>query len=142
MVQNSNEAAESTTAGVRHARMITEHVPMHVISKIFQSRHLLRPGAELNSIIIGVMGRARVLFPHVKVFAAAFMSNHVHLLVQGPPTELPFFIGFIKREISRRWGKCSGVDWPGAMWHEYTASALPSPASQVNCLKYVLSQGV
>ncbi len=63
-------------------------------------------------------------------------------MLQGPPTQVPAFIGFIKREISRRWGHRPDVGWHGTMWHEYLATALPTPDSEVHCLKYVLSQGV
>jgi hypothetical protein len=72
----------------------------------------------------------------------AFLSNHAHFMLQGPPNQVPPFIGFIKREISRRWGRHASVGWRGTMWHEYRATALPTSESQVRCLKYILSQGV
>jgi REP element-mobilizing transposase RayT len=129
-------------AGRHHARFIDPDVPIHVISRVFQGRHLLRPSRQLNSIVVGVVGRALERYRAVRLYAMAFLSNHVHFMLQGPPQEVPAFIGFIKREISRRWGHRPEVGWHGAMWHEYLATALPTPASQVRCLKYVLSQGV
>ncbi len=62
-------------------------------------------------------------------------------MLQGPPDQVPAFVGFIKREISRRWGRHPSVDWSGTMWHRSLITALPTEASQVNCLKYILSQG-
>src|SRR5512147_349534 len=108
----------SLFAGQHHARLIDERVPFHVISRVFQGRHLLRPCTELNDLAIGVIARARELFPSVKLYAVAMMSNHLHMMLQGPSNEVPFFIGFIKREISRRWGSRPDVRWPGTMWHE------------------------
>ncbi len=136
-VQPSN----SLFAGGHHARLIDERVPYHVISRVFQGRHLLRPGRELNEIIIGVVAKARDIFPSVKLFGLAFLSNHVHMMLQGASHELPAFIGFIKREISRRWGGRSDVRWPGTMWHKYLATALPTDESQAQCLAYILAQG-
>jgi REP element-mobilizing transposase RayT len=129
-------------AGGHHARLIDERVPFHVISRVFQGRHLLRPCDELNDIIIGVVARALELFPSVKLYALAFMSNHLHMMLQGASHEVPSFIGFVKREISRRWGGRDNVNWPGTMWHEYLATALPTPESEEECFEYVLAQGV
>jgi REP element-mobilizing transposase RayT len=136
------EAGPSPHAGSHHARFIDPDVPLHIISRVFQGRHLLRPSRELNSVIAGVIGRAQHVYPNVRLYAFAFMSNHMHLMVQGGPEDVPAFIGFIKREISRRWGSRPEVNWPGTMWHEYLATALPNDESQVGCLKYILSQGV
>jgi REP element-mobilizing transposase RayT len=129
-------------AGGHHARLIDERVPFQVISRVFQGRHLLRPCDELNDIIIGVVARALELFPSVKLYALAFMSNHLHMMLQGASHEVPSFIGFVKREISRRWGGRDDVNWPGTMWHEYLATALPTPESEEECFEYVLAQGV
>jgi REP element-mobilizing transposase RayT len=129
-------------AGRHHARFIAGDVPLHVISRVFQGRHLLRPCDELNAIILGVVGRALRRYADVRLYAMAFLSNHAHFMLQGPPNQVPPFIGFIKREISRRWGRHASVGWRGTMWHEYRATALPTSESQVRCLKYILSQGV
>ena len=129
-------------AGVHHARYLPADVAFHVISRVFQGRYLLRPGRQLNRIIGGVIGRAQHVFPSIKLFANAFLSNHMHLMLQGPAPDVAAFVGFVKREISRRWGAHPDINWPGTMWHGYIATALPSPQSQIACFKYVLSQGV
>jgi REP element-mobilizing transposase RayT len=132
----------SPFAGGHHARMFDGRTPMHIISRVYQGRFLLRPDDELNDLILGVVGRGQVIYPEVKLHVLSVMSNHMHAIATGPATQLPFFIGFIKREISRRWGMRPDVDWPGVMWEPYVATALPTHESQVNALKYVLSQGV
>ena len=129
-------------AGRHHARMLRADVPYHIISRTFQGRHLLRPCADLNNIIVGVLGRARDVYPGTHIYAFAFLSNHVHMMLQGPTDELPRFIAYVKREISHRWGKHSSVRWKGTMWQTYKATALPTPKSQQICLRYILGQGV
>ena len=129
-------------AGKHHARYLPDDVPFHVISRVFQGRHLLRPGKALNRIIAGVLGRAQTVYPGIHLFAQAFLSNHLHMMLQGPTRDVVGFIGFVKREISRRWGVHPGINWPGTMWHSYLATALPTAKSQVQCLRYILSQGV
>lgn len=137
-----NVEAARPHAGGHHARFLPPDVPVHVISRVFQGRHLLRPCKQLNDLIVGVMARGRLVYPGVRIYAVAFMSNHVHWLLQGPTREVPAFIGYVKREISRRWGSAANVGWEGTMWHEYVATALPTAESQEHCLEYILSQGV
>ena len=130
-------------SGKRHARYIRPDTVYHVASQVFQGRFLLRPCAELNRLIAGVIGKAQEEFPKVQLFAYAFMSNHMHLEMQGPPGQFVHFVGYIKREISRRWGRNPRIDWPGGMWDEsFFATALPTEASQERCFRYILSQGV
>lgn len=122
-------------------RFIDPDVPLHVIVRAFQGQHLLRPCVKLNGIVYGVIGRALQLYKHVRLYAKAFMSNHIHLMLQGPPAQVPAFMAYVTREISRRWARQPGVDWEGTMFHKYIFAALPTAASQIGCLKYVLSQG-
>ncbi len=126
--------------GIHHARYIEADVPYHVISRIFQGRCLLVPTDELNELIVGVVGRALELFPSVVLFALTVLSNHLHAMLRGQPDQVSACLGFVKREISRRYGPQIG--WSGTMWDEYVATALPTVESQVNCLKYLLSQAV
>lgn len=63
-------------------------------------------------------------------------------MLQGSPEDIPSFIGFIKREVSRR---CTPlVGWNGdTMWsRQYWSTALPTASAQINCLRYVASQSV
>jgi REP element-mobilizing transposase RayT len=131
----------SPFVGRHHARFHDPQVVYHVISRTFQGRLLLSPTSELNRLIAGVLGRAQELFPGVRLFAYAFMSNHFHLMLQGPPRQLPAFIGFLKREISRRWGP--RIAWEDGLWaSSYLSTALPNESDQVRCFDYIMSQGV
>ena len=72
-----------------------------------------------------------------------FVSNHVHMMVEGNPTAIVGFIRDVKREISIRVGRLPHLKWSGTMWHgPYLATALPTHESQIKCLRYVLSNGV
>ncbi len=126
--------------GVKHARFHDPSVVYHVLLRCFQGRFLLRPDRRgvLNDIVAGVIGRAQELWPGVQLFAHAWLSNHAHLLVQGSPEDLPAFIGFIEREISRRWG--AHIDWPDRMWQRYESTALVGPDSEQRAFRYVLAQ--
>lgn len=131
-----------TFRGKHHARFIDPDVPHHIISRVTQGMHLLRPHRDLNSIIAGLVGRAQQRWSQVRLYAMAFLSNHAHFMLQGPAHEVAAFLGFIKREIARRWGHRLDINWRGGFWEEYKAAALPTASSQVECLKYILSQGV
>lgn len=76
-------------AGDYHARYLPDGVPVHIISRIFQGRHLLRPNRRLRRLIAGIIGRAQRVYPNVKVHAAAFLSNHFHAMLSGPAVESP-----------------------------------------------------
>lgn len=127
--------------GARHARFHDPSVVYHVLLRCFQGRFLLRPDRRgvLNDIVAGVIGRAQELWPDVRLYAHAWLSNHAHLMLQGPPADLPRFVGFTAREISRRWG--ARIDWPDRMWQRYESTALVGRESELRAFRYVLSHG-
>lgn len=129
-------------AGARHARFIKDDVPLHIVLRVVQGRYFLRPAAELNEIVVGVLARGLQLYDDVELYGVAFLSNHAHLMLQGPPNQVPAFIGYIKREISYRWGHHPSVNRHGSHWADYLMIALPTAASQIKTLRYILSQGV
>jgi len=113
----------------------------HIISKTLRGQFLLAPKNGVSALCGGVVAMARQNWPEVKLYGFAFMSNHIHLMVSGRGYEVSSFVGFIKREISRRLGQRYRL--PGTFWHQrFVATALPTEESQVKCLKYILSQGV
>lgn len=129
-------------ARARHARFHMDGVSYHVVLRVVQGRYLLRPDAKavFQRLVAGVIGRAQCLYPTVQLFADAWLSNHAHLLLRGSAAELPFFVGFVEREISRRWGR--RIDWPGPMFLRYLSTALPSHEDELHAFAYVLSQSV
>jgi REP element-mobilizing transposase RayT len=127
--------------GRHHARFHRPDVVYHIISRTFQGALLLTAGSELNDLIAGVLSRAQEQCPDVRLYGYAFMSNHFHLMLQGPSAQVPAFVGFLKGEISRRWAPRIG--WRDGLWGStYLSTALPSAEDQQRCLEYILSQGV
>jgi hypothetical protein len=63
-------------------RMFEEEGFYFVTSRCFQGRLLLRPGAEVNEVVGGVLARAvQQSVGNVRLHAFTFASNHFHLLV-------------------------------------------------------------
>ncbi len=128
--------------GMRPPRWIPDNSLIELCVRCFQGRFLLKPSPELNDIIIGVLGRALALYP-ATVHAAAFLSNHYHLLATVPSTRLMSqFLAYLNRNLSIEVGKLHG--WKGPMWERrYQHSIVDNdPLIQVERLKYILSQGV
>ena len=131
----------STNQQIRHARYIDPAVPYHVVTKTLRGQFILAPKRGIRELCAGVLAKAQLNWPSIKLYGYAFMSNHIHIMLQGPPSDFSAFMGFLKRELSRRIGQ--KYQLPGALWHQrYAMSALPTHESQLKCLKYILSQGV
>jgi REP element-mobilizing transposase RayT len=111
-----------------------------VSSKTLRDEFFLHPTPSVNGIIRGVLAKGLQNWPAIGLHAYVFMSNHFHLILRGDALSIPGFVGFLKREISRRIGALKNL--PGTIWHHrYTATALPSRRSQLRCLRYVLAHG-
>lgn len=126
--------------GTKHARFHDPNCVYHVLLRTVRGHFLLRPddGSQLNNVISGVIARALELFPSVRLYADAWLSNHAHLLLQGAPDHIPAFVGFVEREISRRLGAM--IRWDGNMFQRYQSTALPTLESQIRAFRYVLAQ--
>ena len=127
---------------VRHARYFEDDRLYHIVFRVTQGLHLLQPDAqgELRRIVAGILGRAQKTFDGVNNHATNLLSNHGHLGLSGDATQLAPYIGFFKRELSRRWGPRIG--WRGIFEPGYLATAVLTASAQRRCLKYILSQGV
>ena len=131
----------STSPQIRHARYIDPSVPYHVVTKTLRGQFILAPKKGIRELCAGVLAKAQLNWPSIHLYGYAFMSNHIHLILQGPPADFSAFMGFLKRELSRRLGQRYRL--PGTLWHQrYAMTALPTHDSQLKCLRYILSQGV
>ena len=131
----------------RHARYFEPGVVYTIVSRTQQNKFLLRPDnqGKLRAIIIGVLSKAAEKYPNVANHAAAFLSNHLHLQLSiakhgAHPGEICDYVGFIKREIARRWNKEMGTK--GSIWEGFDMVAVLTGPAQVNALKYILAQTV
>ena len=93
------------TLQITHARYIQSGMIYHIISKTLRGQFLLAPKKGVSALCGGVVAMARQNWPEVKLYGFAFMSNHIHLMVSGCGNDVSGFVGFIKREISRRLGQ-------------------------------------
>jgi REP element-mobilizing transposase RayT len=124
-----------------HARYIALGVPYHVVSKTLRGEFFLTPKCEVRRIVRGVLAQAKTHWPGIELYAYAFLSNHMHMMVSGCARSIPGYVRFVKGEISRRLGEL--YNSPGPIWHRrYVCTALPTTQSQENCLKYIVSHGV
>ena len=114
---------------------------MEITSRTVQSRFLLRPSADLNEIVVGVLGRAREFYP-VEICGAVFLSNHYHLLVWVPDAKrMADFAGYFNSNLAREVARRTG--WSDKVWARRYVSIVVSDeeAAQVERLRYLLSHG-
>lgn len=111
-----------------------------VVSKVIHGRLLMRPSAEINSIILGVLGRALALFP-VRLHVFAFVSNHFHLIATTPDfLTLSSFMCFLCGNVARRVGK--HVGWRERFWgRRFSATPIEDDMALRRRIRYVLSHG-
>lgn len=123
-------------------RWYLPNVVYEVTSRTVQERFLLVPGPEARDLILGVLGRGLQLFPHVRLHAFAYMSNHDHLLASSDDGEqFARFVGYINGNVAREIGRLHG--WRGPFW---ARRARPIPILDGDAiiarLRYIMSQGV
>ena len=107
-----------------------------------QGRFLLRPSRELNEIAIGVLGRAKCLYP-VSICGIVLASNHYHMLVRAEDAQdLALFMGYFNSNLAREVVRLTG--WTDKVFsRRYQAIPISDEeAAQVERLEYLLSHGV
>jgi len=123
-------------------RMFQEEGLYFVTSRCFQGRLLLRPSAEVNEVVGGVLARAvQQSAGNVRLHAFTFASNHFHLLVWARGAALAGFMQYLRANLSRKVGRL--VDWSGGFWERrYSAEPVLDDTALVGRLRYVLAHGV
>jgi REP element-mobilizing transposase RayT len=122
------------------------HIPhenslVEITCRTIGERYLLKPTRELQSIIIGVLGRAQREHP-VLIHAFTFMSNHYHmLLTPGSALQMSRFVGYVNGNIAREVGRLIG--WNQKFWaRRYQAIVISDEEeAQIERLRYLLSHG-
>ncbi|WP_232537154.1 transposase [Cystobacter fuscus] len=122
--------------------MFQEEGYYFVTSRCFQGRLLLRPSAEVNEVVGGVLARAvQQSAGTVRLYAFTFASNHFHLLVWARGAALAGFMQYLRANLSKKVGKL--VDWSGGFWERrYSAEPVLDDTALVGRLRYVLAHGV
>ena len=114
---------------------------VEVTSRTLHGRFLLRPSAEVNELILGVLGRAQAKYS-VELFAFVFLSNHFHILMRVDSAhQMAGFTGFLKANIAKELGHLS--DWSEKFWGRryHSASVADSEQAQAARFLYILANG-
>lgn len=112
-----------------------------VTQRTFQGRLLLRPCETLNQLIVGLLAKAQQRHPLV-LHAAAFLSNHFHLLVSPEDAHhLADFMAYFTSRLAREVARLQG--WEGTVFPIRYRTTLVSEEEpiQVATLRYVLAHG-
>jgi len=111
-----------------------------VTTRTIHGRFLLKPSKKLNSIIIGVIGRALELFP-VKLHLFVVASNHIHFILStGSVDLLASFMNFVNGNIAREAGRLH--HWREKFWsRRYRAICIADERKLLERVKYLLSHG-
>jgi REP element-mobilizing transposase RayT len=108
--------------------------------RCFQQRYLLRPSAETNEVLGGVLSRA-VRLHGIELYSFSVVSNHIHLVVRARRGNLPKFMQYLLANVSKKVGRL--VRWHGSFWERrYSAEPILDEAALLERVRYVLSHGV
>ena len=124
----------------RPLRFVPPGSLVEVTTRTVHGRFLLRPSAEVNDVIIGVIGRAQALFG-VRIHAFVFLSNHWHgLLSVDDACQLAAFMSFVNGNIAREVGRLH--DWRQRFWaRRYRSIVVADDDAAVARLRYILRNG-
>ncbi len=100
----------------------------------------LVPSDQLNDILGGILGRYQEIFG-VEIFAYSFQSNHYHMLVRAPRSNLHEFCENVNREIAKRINKHLGRR--GHFWsRRYSDQIVVTEDDQLEALLYTVTNPV
>jgi REP element-mobilizing transposase RayT len=120
---------------VPHARTL-----ISITCRAVQGRFLFRPDPQLNSLVLGVLGRAQRRY-ETTISAVSVLSSHLHLLLVVDDAKEPAaFMRYVKSKLAREVNRLTG--WRGPVFdrsYEMTV-VTDEDAAQIERLKYVLSQ--
>jgi len=111
-----------------------------VTTRTMQSRLLMRPSPELNSIILGVIGKALTIY-NVQLYLFVFLSNHYHMLVSALDFfELSRFMNHINSNIAREIAILH--NWHDSFWsRRFSAIPVLDDESMLDRARYIISHG-
>jgi len=112
---------------------------VEVTNRTIQGRFLLRPSAELNRLLIGVLGRAQRIYG-VRLHACVVLSNHYHLLLTVENArQLAKFVGYFQGNLAKEAGRLHR--WRGPFWHRRYQHIVVSdePEAQIARLRYIMA---
>ncbi len=115
---------------------------VEVTSVTIQNRYLLRPSAEVNDLVLGIVGRAQRKYD-MPVMCITVLSSHYHILLFAQDANhMAEFMDYVNTNISKEIGTLH--DWPGTLFpNRYKhVEVSDDPDDQIARLKYCLSNSV
>ena len=98
----------------RDLRFIPPHSLVEVTCRTIQGRFLLKPGQDINAIIVGALAKAQKLYG-MTVCGFVYLSNHAHLLLQPKDAkQLARFMNHVNSKIAREAGRLHY--WREKLW--------------------------
>lgn len=112
-----------------------------VTCRAMQGRFLFRPSAELNDLVLGVLGRAQRLHA-VVVCGVTVLSNHLHLLViVDDAKQLADFMEYLCSNLAREINRLTGWNGPVFQGRYSMIVVTEEEEAQVERFQYLLAQG-
>ena len=101
-----------------------------ITTRALQSRFLIPTGAHFRSVAIGIMARAKELYP-VELYAFGGLSNHIHMLLGATDVDrLAGFVGYVKSNMAREAMRTPrGAQRPSAAGRQSDPQAAPTHPS-------------
>lgn len=124
----------------RAPRFIPAGSLVEVTSRTSGGQLLLRPCPELNERILGILGRALVLYP-LELHAFAFLSNHWHALVTVADAQrLSDFLQYVNGNVAKAAQEIH--DWDGNVWGRRPQTiVVADDAAAEDRYRYILAHG-
>lgn len=122
------------------------HVPpggawFEITTRTLQSRYLIPHGPLFRCIFVGILARAKELYP-VEICAFGGLANHVHLLIGVKDVDhLADFMQYVNGNVAREANRITG--WSEKFWgRRYRAIPIShEEEALVGRLRYILSHG-
>jgi len=122
------------------------HIPeggslVEVTCRTVQSRLLLTPRPFVREIVIGILARAKRMYP-LHLICFTFVSNHMHALAWCEDAHrLSEFMGYVNSNLAREVGRLA--DWKEKFWGRRYQSIVVSDEeeAQVDRLVYQMAHG-
>ena len=125
----------------RPLRFVRRGEIVEVTTRTIQGRLLTRPSKDLNEIFLGIVGRALVLYPDIKIFCIVVLSNHYHMLLKTPDGKvLRAFMNFVNGNLGKKVGRLHS--WWEKFWgSRYRCIPVVDDDAVLKRFRYILAQG-
>jgi len=124
----------------RPLRFVPENSLVEITTRTLQGRLLLRPSPELSDIILGIIGKAQVLYG-MTIHAFVFLSTHAHFLLSPSSAgQLARFMQFVNANVAKEAGRLHA--WRERLWsRRYRSIVVADDKAAHARLRYILAHG-